>query len=243
MRFSDTAMVLAAGLGKRLRPLTLEKPKPLFDVGGRTMLDLAIDKLRDAGMKRVVVNTFYLAPQIEEHLKQRRDVEIIISREEELLETGGGIKKALAHFGGNPFFALNADLPWLDGPKPSLQKMMAAWDPLRMDAALLVMPTKKARGAAAAGDFVMEEDGQIWRKDAPVPKPYVFIGAQILKPELFEGVQEKVFSNNRIYDIAEDRRRLYGVIHEGACYHVGTPEDLAEANRLLATKTGWAVVE
>src|SRR5262249_36351155 len=129
---SPTAMVLAAGLGERMRPLTLTKPKPLLEVGGRTMLDLALDKLVEFGTKRAVVNTFHLAEQIETHLKNRKDIEIIISRETELLNTGGGIKNALAHFGNQPFFALNADLPWTGAN--SLKKMAEAWDPAKMDA-------------------------------------------------------------------------------------------------------------
>jgi N-acetyl-alpha-D-muramate 1-phosphate uridylyltransferase len=238
---SDTAMVLAAGLGFRMRPLTLEKPKPLLEVGGRTMLDHALDKLRDAGLKRAVVNTFYLAEQIEAHVATRRDMDIIISRETELLDTGGGIKNALHHFGGKPFFALNADLPWLDGPKPSLQRMAEVWNPSKMDVLLLVMPTGKARGFGPAGDFMMETDGRLWRKEAPEPRSHVWISAQILKPQLMDEVGEKAFSNNRIFDIVEARGKLFGVEHLGTCYHAGTPEDLAEANRLLASGEGWDI--
>jgi MurNAc alpha-1-phosphate uridylyltransferase len=237
---SDTAMVLAAGLGYRMRPLTLEKPKPLLEVGGRTMLDHALDKLRGAGIRRAVVNTFYLAEQIEAHVTRRRDMEIIISRETELLNTGGGIKNALHHFDGKPFFALNADLPWLDGPEPSLLRMAGFWEPSRMDALLLVMPTGKARGFGPKGDFMMEADGRLWRKDAPEPRSHVWISAQIMKPQLMDEVQEKIFSNNRIFDAVEAQRKLFGVEHHGVCYHAGTPEDLAEANRLLASGEGWA---
>lgn len=236
---SETAMVLAAGLGTRMRPLTLIKPKPLQLVGGRTMLDHALDRLAAAGVKRAVVNTFYLAEQIEAHLAVRRDIEIIISREDELLDTGGGIRKALPHFGGRPFFALNADLPWLDGPMPSLTRMAQAWDAVRMDALLLLMRTEKARGFGSAGDFVMESDGRVWRKDAPKPRPFVLISAQILKPELFVDVSEKTFSNNRVWDQVELQQKLYGVEHGGTCYHVGTPDDLTQANALLASGQGW----
>lgn len=232
-QLSDTAMVLAAGMGSRLRPLTLTKPKPLFEVGGRTMLDHALDKLKAAGIQRVVVNAYYLADQIAAHLVKRHDLKIILSLENELLDTGGGIKKARHHFDDKPFFALNADLPWLDGPRPSLQHMAEAWNSERMDALLLMMPTKHARGFAAKGDFVMEKDGRLWRKNAPEPRPYVWISAQIVRPQLYDNVTDKVFSNNRIFDAAEARSRLYGLEHDGACFHVGTPVDLAEANRLF----------
>lgn len=237
----DTAMILAAGRGERMRPLSLQKPKPLLEVGGRAMLDHAFDKLIAAGIKRAVVNAYYLAEQIEAHCAGRRDIEIITSREDELLDTGGGIKNALRHFDA-PFFALNADLPWMDGPNPGLQRMKEAWNPSRMDALLLLMPTGKACGFEAKGDFALEKDGRVWRKDLPPPRPYVWISAQILKPELFAGISDKIFSNNLIWDDAETRGKLFGLQHDGSCYHVGTPEDLAKANQLLASGEGWLAV-
>jgi MurNAc alpha-1-phosphate uridylyltransferase len=239
--FSPTAMVLAAGLGTRMRPMTLAKPKPLQIVGDRTMLDHALDKLVKAGFRRAVVNTHYLAEQIETHLQSRTDIGIIISREETLLDTGGGIAKALPHFEGQPFFALNADLPWIDGQEPSLTRMMRQWNPDSMDSLLLLMPTGKARGFHATGDFMMNKDGRVWRKNAPPPRPYVWISAQILKPELFANPPAAVFSNNHIWNDAEARERLYGIEHDGTCYHVGTPEDWHTANELLASGKGWAV--
>lgn len=234
-------MILAAGLGARMRPLTLTKPKPLQEVGGRTMLDHALDRLVGIGIRRVVVNAFHLAEQIAAHASRRSDVEIVVIRETELLDTGGGIKNALPWFGGKPFFALNADLPWVDGAMPSLQRLAAFWEPSRMDAALLLMPTAKARGFGAEGDFMLEPDGRVWRQNAPVPRSHVWIAAQILKPHLFDEVQEKAFSNNVIWNAVEARSALFGLEHDGACYHVGTPEDLVEANRLLASGAGWGV--
>lgn len=236
---SSTAMVLAAGIGKRMRPLTETKPKPLQTIGGRAMLDLALDKLVGAGIKRVVINTFYLAEQIEEHLSSRRDIEIIFSREEELLDTGGGIAKALPHFEDKAFFCLNADLPWFDDGEPSLRRMKDTWAPQSMDALLLVMKTEKALGFSSRGDFLMASDGKLQRGNLSFPLPYVMISAQILKPELFIPPPAKIFSNNVIWTQAEERQRLYGVEHAGTCYHVGTPEDLAEANRLLSCGKGW----
>jgi MurNAc alpha-1-phosphate uridylyltransferase len=238
---SETAMVLAAGQGMRMRPLTLKKPKPLFEVGGRTMLDHALDKLAAVGIKRVVVNAFYLADQIEAHLETRKDLEIVVSLETELLDTGGGIKNALAEFGDKPFFALNADLPWMDGDVSSLRTMVDAWDPKVMDALLLLMPTQSARGFEPKGDFALEADGRVWRKGLEPPKPYVWISAQILKPGLFARINDKVFSNNAIWDEVEERGRLRGIAHQGTCYHVGTPHDLIKANELLASGQGWRV--
>jgi len=238
---SSTAMVLAAGLGTRMRPLTLTKPKPLQLVGGKTMLDHALDKLVVIGIERAVVNTFYLPEQIERHLCLRRDLEIIISREVELLDTGGGIKNMLHHFGEKPFLSLNADLPWIDGAIPSLQRMTAAWSTETMDALLLLMKTDKARGFSAKGDFAMHADGRVHRMGLQPPLAYVWISAQILKPQLFKTVPEKIFSNNVIWNKAEAGSRLYGLEHDGTCYHVGTPEDLQQANDLLASGQGWAV--
>lgn len=236
---SSTAMVLAAGLGTRMRPLSLAKPKPLLEVGSRTMLDHALDRLMSAGIKRVVVNCYYLAEQIEDHLAQRKDLEIILSHEKELLDTGGGIKNALHHFDDKPFFALNADLPWMDGAEPSLIRMAKSWDAKKMDAMLLLMRTENARGFSPEGSFIMNPDGRIYRRDAPKPRPYVMISAQILKSDYFAATSERIFSNTVVWDEAETRHKLYGIEHLGSCYHVGTPEDLATANELLASGRGW----
>jgi len=156
-----------------------------------------------------------------------------------LLDTGGGIKNALPHFDA-PFFALNADLPWMDGPAPSLRRMAETWNAEKMDALLLLMPTAKARGFEPKGDFALEPDGRVWRKNHAPPRPYVWISAQIIKPELFATVPERIFSNNIIWNDAETRNRLFGLEHRGTCYHVGTPQDLARANELLAGGKGWA---
>lgn len=239
---SSTAMVLAAGLGARMRPLTLKAPKPLQLVGGRSMLDRALDKLVGAGIKRAVVNTCYLAEQIEDHLKSRTDIEIILSHENEMLETGGGIAKALPYFENLPFFALNADLPWFDGPEPSLSRMQEKWNPETMDALLLLMRTEKARGFdVKKGDYVMEADGRLQRKDTPMPRPFVMLSAQIIKPEMYAKPPAEVFSNLVIWDKIETRKRLYGLEHDGTCFHVGTPEDWFVANELLESGKGWSV--
>ncbi len=226
---SDTSMVLAAGFGTRLRPLTAAKPKPLFEVGGKTMLDRAIGHLRAAGMKKIVVNAHYLGEQIAAHLAGQED--ILLSPETEILDTGGGVKNALPHLGTKPFFVLSADLPLRDGAMPMLTRMARAWDGEKMDALLLVQEKEKTRGFHGRGDFMMRGDGGLWRQDAPEDRPYVWLSVMIVRPELYGEIEEKIFSNNRTLDLAEKRGRLFGLIHDGGCFHVGTPEDLAEANK------------
>ncbi|MBI3419143.1 MAG: nucleotidyltransferase family protein [Proteobacteria bacterium] len=238
----QTAMVLAAGLGQRMRPLSLEKPKPLLEVDGRTMLDLVLDRLAEAGVKKAVVNTHYKAWMIESHLQLRRDVKITFSREEELLDTGGGVKKALPHLGKLPIFVVNSDLPWQNGATPALARLAAAFDEKKMDALLLLAKRENPRTRGftnAEGDFFMEDGGRLRRLGTNTPRPYVFISAQIVKPEIFARVPEKVFSTNQVWDEAERNGRLYGLAHDGACYHVGTPADLVESNRLLREGGGW----
>lgn len=239
-----TAMVLAAGMGMRMRPLTLEKPKPLLVVGGATMLDQALDRLQDVGVKTVVVNTHYLGEQIARHVKVRNHPKIILSPESELLDTGGGVKHALPLLGHDPIFVVNADLPWRDGAVPALQRLAAHFDAKQMDALLLLMPLEKARGfQGAQGDFFMEDVvdgmGRLRRLNRAPPRPYVFISAQLVKPELYSGVEENIFSNNAIWNKVEPMGRLYGLLHDGSCFHVGTPEDLAEANQRLEDGSGW----
>lgn len=237
---SDTAMILAAGLGTRLRPLTYAKPKPLFEIGGRTMLDRALDKLEEAGLKRAVVNAHYLGEQIEKHLAARKGgIETILSFEKEILDTGGGVKNALSSFGDKPFFVLNADLPWTEGAVPALLKMAQAWDSAKMDVLMLVQETGKARGFHGSGDFMMNPDGALWRKEAPQEKPFVWLSAMLVDPALYDAVPDRIFSNNKIFDSAEKRGRLFGVVHDGTCFQIGTPEDLKTANILLQTGVGW----
>ncbi len=237
---SGTAMVLAAGFGMRMRPLTLDKPKPLLKVGGRAMLDRALDHLAKVGVRRVVVNAHYLGNQIRDHVAPRRDVEIILSPEDEILDTGGGVKKARAHFGDKPFFLLGGDMPYFDGTgEKALARLAQAWDAQTMDILMLVAPCGKARGFGDKGDFMMREDGGLWREGAAQPRDVVFLSAMILKPQLYDTITETVFSNNKLFDEAEKRGTLFGLVHDGTCFHVGTPQDLAEANALLASGKGW----
>lgn len=235
-----SAMVLAAGYGKRMLPLTATVPKPLLPVGGRAMLDHVLDKLRDAGVDNIVVNAGYLGEQIVKHCDARRDLPgVTISREPEPLETGGGVKQALPLLGSDPFFVINADLPWTDGGRPALQRLRAAWNPETMDMLLLTMPLALANGFSK-GDFALLPDGRLRRQDI-ADKPDVYIGAMIAKPELFAAVPATTFSSNILFDAAEAAARLYGLRHDGTCYHVGTPGDLTRANQLLTDDRGWQV--
>lgn len=223
------AMVLAAGLGLRMRPLTETTPKPLIEVAGRTMLDHALDRLAEAGVEVAVVNTHWLPEQIEKHLEGRTSPAIVISREDELLETGGGIARALPQLGEEAFYAVNADIVWRDGAIPALARLAAAWNDAEMDALLLVQATVRATGYSGDGDFMMDPLGRLARRPERVVAPFVFAGVQILHPRLFEGAPAGAFSLNRLYDRAMEAGRLYGIAHDGEWYHVGTPEAVAEA--------------
>jgi N-acetyl-alpha-D-muramate 1-phosphate uridylyltransferase len=227
------AMVLAAGLGLRLRPLTLDRPKPLVAIAGQTLIDRVLDRIAAAGVRRVVVNTHHLGEKIAAHLKARRDLAIILSAEPERLETGGGVAKALAHLGPGAFFVVNGDSFWLDGPVPALRRLAAAWDESAMDALLLLHPTVSAVGYDGPGDFVMDQVGRLRRRLSGEVAPFVFGGIQILHARLFEGLADEPYSLNRIYDRALEAGRLYGLRHDGLWFHVGTPADLERVEREL----------
>jgi len=230
------AMVLAAGLGLRMRPLTLERPKPLITVGEKTMLDHALDRLADAGVETAVVNAHYRGEMIEAHLKGRTAPKIVLSHEETLLETGGGVKKALPHLGTEPAFVVNADILWLDGPQQALKRAAAHWDPERMDALLLLMSTTKAVGYEGRGDFHMDPLGRLTRRGEGEIAPFVFAGVQIVKPELFAwDTPDGAFSTNLVWDRLQESGRLFGLAHDGAWFHIGTPAALLESEELLAT--------
>lgn len=228
------AMVLAAGLGLRMRPLTLTRPKPLIEVGGRSMLDHVLDRLATAGIEEAVVNAHHLAAQIEAHLQARQgNPRTRLSLENELLETGGGVKRALPMLGGDPFFVVNADILWLDGPTPALQRLKEAWNPARMDALLLLTPTVAAVGYDGRGDFHMDPFGRLTRRSADDVAPFVFSGVHVTRPELFADTPDGAFSNNLIWNRAEAAGRLYGLRHDGAWFHVGTPEAIDDADERI----------
>lgn len=234
----ERAMVLAAGRGVRLRPLTDHLPKPLVPVGGIAMLDRALDALSRAGVSHSVVNVHHLAPQIVARLAARAQPAIRISREDELLETGGGIAKAISHFGAEPFFAANADIVWLDGKTPALTRLAETWDDARMDALLLVQPVARAVGYDGTGDFTLTDEARLERRGATPSAPFVFAGVQILHPRLFEGAPSGAFSLNLLYDRAHTAGRLFGLAHDGGWLHVGTMDGLAAAERVLAGQGG-----
>lgn len=231
------AMVLAAGLGLRMRPITERIPKPLIAVGGRTLLDRALDHLVRAGVGEAVVNSYYLADQIRGHLAERARPRITLSHEDALLETGGGVAKALSLLGPAPFFVANADVLWLDGPTSALSRLVASWNDATMDALLLVHPTVRAFGYSGRGDFFLDQLGVARRRRDLEVAPYVFTGVQILHPRLFDAAPSGPFSLNRLYDRAESVGRLWAIVHDGAWFHVGTPAALAEAEAELAGRS------
>ncbi|SUA99356.1 Glucose-1-phosphate cytidylyltransferase [Pannonibacter phragmitetus] len=226
-----SAMILAAGLGKRMRPITATTPKPLIEVNGKALMDHGMDKLAAAGVKCCVVNVHYLADLVEVHARRRKDLEIIISDEREaLLETGGGITKALPLLGDDPFFVLNADTAyWVEGVKPNLEHLIEAFDPERMDALLLVSDMVNSAGYHGRGDFLMDPNGILERRPERSVAPFAYAGAAILHPRLFRDAPEGKFSLNVLFDRAIEAGRLHGTLMEGIWLHIGTPEAIAEA--------------
>jgi MurNAc alpha-1-phosphate uridylyltransferase len=227
-------MVLAAGLGTRMRPITDQIPKPLVSLGGRALLDHAIDRLAAAGVEQVVVNTHYKAGMIEGHLAARRDVKIVLSQEEELLETGGGVLKALPLL-DDAFYVVNSDVFWLDGKVAALLRLARAFDAEKHDAMLLLQRTTTALGYEGPGDFIVDPLGKVRRRREREIAPHLFAGVQILHRRLFEGRAPGRFSLNPLYDQAIAANRLAAIVHDGEWYHIGTPTGLALAEARLAT--------
>ncbi|MBD1547737.1 nucleotidyltransferase family protein [Roseibium aggregatum] len=225
------AMILAAGRGKRMRPITATTPKPLIEVNGKALIDHGFDRLAAAGVSSCVVNVHYLADLVEVHVRRRKDMEILVSDErKELLETGGGIKKALPLLGDQPFFQLNADTAyWIEGVKPNLEHLIDAWDDTRMDALLLVAETVKSVGYSGRGDFELAKDGSLIRRPERSVTPFAYAGAAILHPRLFEGAPDGAFSMNVLFDKAIEEGRLFGVEMEGIWLHIGTPDAIRAA--------------
>lgn len=233
---SDTAMVMAAGLGKRMLPLTATTPKPLIEVGGRKLIDYMIDHLADAGVAHAVVNVHYLADQVEAYLAGRTSPQVAFSDERaELLETGGGMVRAWrAGLLPDPFFCLNSDNIWIDGPRNTLLDLSDAWDAARMDALLLLVPRERAFEHRGKGDFHLEADGRLRRRARDEDSaPYIFIGAQIASHRLLRDAPDGAFSTNRLWDRALNEGRLFGVVHAGEWFDLGTPEAIAPAEARL----------
>jgi MurNAc alpha-1-phosphate uridylyltransferase len=230
----DRAMVLAAGLGKRMRPLTDTLPKPLVPVAGKALIDHVLDKLADAGVTQAVVNVHHRADQIEAHVKGRARPRIVISDERgELLDTGGGIVKALPHLGDAPFFHMNSDTVWIEGVTPNLTRLAAQFDAARMDILLLLASTATSIGYDGRGDFNMAPDGRLSRRPERQVAPFVYAGAAILNPAIFGDAPAGAFSLNRLFDRAADAGRLHGLRLDGTWMHVGTPEAIKAAEAAI----------
>lgn len=229
-----TAMILAAGLGSRLRPMTDHLPKPLLQFAGRTVIDHALDKLVRAGVNKVVVNVHHKAAMLRGHLVGREEPAILISDEsEELLDTGGGVANALTHLGPDPFIVVNGDTLWFDAGPDSLSTMIASYDPERMDALLMLHPTIFAIGYDGVGDFNMEPDGLLTRRPENEVAPFVFAGVQILSPALFQDYPDGAFSLNMLYDRAAEAGRLFGIRQDGDWMNLNTMEGLIATARAL----------
>lgn len=225
-----TAMVLAAGFGERMRPLTDKKPKPLIEVAGKPLIEHVLDKLAEAGVEKAIVNIHYLADMIEKRLAPRKAPRIVFSDERErLLNTGGGIVKALPQFGAEPFYLVNSDSIWIDGVRPNLLRLAENFDPARMDALLLLAPSATSIGYSGRGDFAMTSDGRLRARAEREVVPFVYAGVALLSPSLFKGAPEGTFSLTKLFGRASEAERLYGLRLDGVWMHVGTPDAIALA--------------
>jgi len=233
------AMVLAAGLGTRMEALTKDRPKPLVEVAGRALIDRVIDRLVQAGVTRMVINLHYKADQLQRHLQQRRDVEILFSDERvHLLDTGGALAKALPHFKGRPFFVHNSDSIWIEQKVQNLTTLMNRWDPTRMDSLLLLAPRAEALGFDGPGDFFSDGQDRLTRRAKALHAPYVWTGVQIASHALLEPCPGGAFSANILLDRALKKRRLFGLPLKGTWMHVGSPEGVRAAQEMIRKESG-----
>lgn len=229
-----TAMLLAAGLGKRMRPLTAMRPKPMVEVAGKPLIDHALDRLRAAGVERAVVNLHYLADALQGHLSRAKGIDILFSDERgELLETGGGIAKALPLLEDDRFIVVNSDNLWVDGPIDAIRLLGDRWDDAEMDCLLLVVPLARANCHNGQGDFYMDASGRLSRRKSGRVAPFVFTGVELVAKRLFEDAPEGSFSMNVLFDRAIAAGRLYGVVHQGLWFDVGTPPAVGKTEALL----------
>lgn len=234
MTVPQTAMVLAAGLGTRMRPLTADRPKPLVKVAGKPLIDHVFDRLRGAGIARAVVNVHYLADMLEAHVSAQDGIETVVSDERgELLETGGGLVHALPLLGGAPFLSVNSDNLWVDGPVDAIRLLASHWDEAAMDALLLLVPLARAACHAGRGDFHMDGAGRITRRKAKVA-PFVFTGIQIVSPRLLADAPAGPFSTNILWNRAIAAGRCFGAVHQGLWFDVGTPAAITMVEAALA---------
>lgn len=231
---SDVAMVLAAGMGLRMRPLTLDRPKPLVEVAGKPMIDLCLDKVAAAGVARAVVNVHYLPDMLIEHLAPREHPRIAISDERDLLlETGGGMIRALPLIAADPFFAFNSDNIFLDGPQDIFHQLSEAWDPAKMDALLLVVPHARAVNFKGKGDFHMDGNGQLALRRSGRIAPFIYTGLQIVSHRLLRGAPEGPFGTMQLWQRAIGEGRLFGVSYQGMWFEVGSPQAIAPTEAAL----------
>jgi len=231
---SDTAMVMAAGLGKRMRPLTASQPKPLVRVAGKPLIDHALDKLTDAGVARAVVNVHYLADALEAHVEGRSAPRVTISDERQaLLETGGGMVKALPEL-PDPFFCLNADNIWLDGPQNAFRDLSQAWDAEQMDALLLLVPHTRAANFSGKGDFHMDGNGRLTRRKSGRIAPHIYMGLQLVSHRLLRDAPCGPFSTNVLWNRAIEEGRLFGTVFTGVWFEVGTPYSIAPTEAAIS---------
>ena len=230
---TDTAMVLAAGLGKRMRPLTASQPKPMVRVAGKPLIDHALDRLAEAGVARAVVNVHYLADALEAHVGARKTPQVTISDERALLlETGGGMIKALPQL-PDPFFALNADNIWLDGPNNAFAELSRRWNPDQMDALLLLVSHARAANFNGPGDFHMDPNGLLSRRRDGRIAPFIYTGIQLVSHRLLRDAPEGPFSTNILWNRAIAEGRLYGLSFGGLWFEVGTPQAIRPTEEAL----------
>ncbi len=227
----DQAFILAAGKGERMRPLTDTLPKPLIPYRGKPIIDHALDKLQKIGVTRVVINLHYLGDMIKAHCQGRDDIEILFSEEEDLLETGGGLKKGLKLLEGKPTYIVNGDGPWEDFQHVphAMDRLTAQWDPAKMDILILLQPVKRMSLTSGVGDYTILENGQA-KRSKDQSGTHMFTGVRILSPKIFEGTPDGPFSFLDLMDRAESQGRLYGLEHDGDWHHLSTPEDVARVN-------------
>jgi N-acetyl-alpha-D-muramate 1-phosphate uridylyltransferase len=234
-----TAMVLAAGLGQRMRPLTERTAKPLLPLGGRALLDHALDRLAEIGVTTAVVNGFWHADRVEAHLAARAAAGLpprtIFQHEAALLETGGGVRAALDMLGPDAFYVVNGDSFWLDGPLPALTRLAESFD-ATVDGVLLVHRTFQVQGDVGLGDFVVDQLGGLRRRREREVAPYIYAGVQLITPTLLDGTPEGAFSMNLAWDRAIAAGRLRAVVHEGLWLHLSTPADLSDAETILQAR-------
>ncbi len=231
----DTAFVLAAGLGKRMRPLTAARPKPLVEVAGQSLIDHVLDRLRAAGVGKIVVNAHYLADALEAHLKARaNDLDVVISDErKQLMETGGGLARALPMIDADPFLVVNSDNYWLDGPADTLHLLASLWRDEDMDALLLLVPQARAGNHGGQGDFHMKADGRLARRAKGRVAPFVFTGVQMISKRLLRDAPDGPFSTNILWDRAIAEGRCFGAVHQGLWFDVGNPAAIKATERAL----------